>query len=410
MEILYGKCAGLDVHKETVVACVRRVSRNQVHQEVRTFSTTTKSLYDLAEWLESQHVAAVAMEATGVYWKPVWHVLEASGFKLILANAAHIKAVPGRKTDVNDAMWIADLLAHGLIRGSFVPEQPIQELRDLTRARKQFVREHTQHVQRIHKVLEDANVKITSVITDIMGRSGRDFLEAIIGGATDPLALAALGNSRLKATTEELAEALRGHVTSHHRFLLKFYLDQADATENAISRLDQEVAALLGPFREAVMNVSTVPGIAETAAAAIVSEIGTDMSKFPTADHLVSWATLCPRNDESAGKHRSTRIRRGSSWLKPILIQAAWAAVRKKDSYERALFLRLKSRRGPRKAIVAVAASMLRAIYCILRDGVPYRSLGPNHFDNLSKERTKKRLIKRLNQLGYEVALTEAAA
>jgi len=398
------------VHKDTVVACIRRLSRNQVRQEVRTFSTMTRSLYELADWLASERVTTVAMEATGVYWKPVWHVLEASGFKLVLANAAHIKAVPGRKTDVNDATWIADLLAHGLIRGSFIPEQPVQELRDLTRTRKQFVRERTQHVQRIQKILEDANIKLASVLSDITGRSGRDILDAIIAGQTDPAALAALGNKRLQATPEELAEALRGHVTPHHRFLLEFYKGQIEATEQAIAQLDAEVAALLDPFRQAIDNVSTVPGFADTNATALVGEIGSDMSRFPTAGHLVSWATLCPRNDESAGKRRSTRIRKGGSWLKPLLVQAAWSAIKKKDSYERALFLRLKSRRGPQKAIVAVAASMLRAIYYILRDGVPYRSLGANHFDGLQRDRAKRRLVHRLNQLGYQVELTEVVA
>lgn len=409
MEVIHAKCAGLDVHKETVVACVRLVRGGQIHQEVRTFSTVTKSLYDLAAWLASEEVTAAAMEATGVYWKPVWHVLEASGLTPILANAAHIKSVPGRKTDVNDATWIADLLAHGLIRGSFVPERPIQELRDLTRTRKQFVRERTQHVQRIHKVLEDANVKITSVITDIMGRSGRSFLSAIIAGEADPERLAQLGSTRLRATHEQLAEALRGHVTPHHRFMLKFYLGQVEGTDLAIAELDTEVAALLQPFHDAVINLTTVPGIAEIAATAIISEIGIDMSHFPSADHLVSWATLCPRNDESAGRRRSTRIRKGASWLKPLLVQAAWSAVRKKNSYERSLFLRLKARRGPQKAIVAVAASMLRAIYHILRNGVPYRDLGPNHFDTITREHSKMRLVRRLQALGYDVEVKEVA-
>ena len=409
MEVVHSRCGGLDVHKETVVACVRVIEGGKVRQEVRTFSTITKSLYELGEWLLAEQVMAVAMEATGVYWKPVWHVLEASGLSLVLANAAHIKAVPGRKTDVNDAMWIADLLAHGLIRGSFVPPTQVQELRDLTRTRKQFTRERTQHVQRLHKVLEDANIKITSVISDITGKSGRAFLDAIINGETDPVALAKLGSTRLRATPEQLAEALRGHVTAHHRFMLKFYANQVDDTDRALASLDTEVAALLKPFQEAVTNVSTVPGVGETVAAAIVSEIGFDMARFPSASHLVSWATLCPRADESAGRHRSTRIRKGANWLKPMLVQAAWSAVRKKSSYERSLFLRLKGRRGPLKAIVAVAASMLRAIYHILRDNVPYRDLGPAHFDSADREHAKKRLVHRLKRLGYQVDIREAA-
>lgn len=409
MEVVHARCAGLDVHKATVVACVRISAEGRIRQEVRTFGTLTKSLYALAEWLMAEEVGCVAMEATGVYWKPVWHVLEASGLELVLANAAHIKAVPGRKTDVNDATWIADLLAHGLIRGSFVPPTQVQELRDLTRTRKQFSRERTQHVQRLHKVLEDANIKITSVISDITGKSGRAFLDAIVAGETDPVELAKLGSARLQASPEVLAEALRGHVTAHHRFMLKFYADQVDDTDRALAALDTQVAALLKPFQEAVANVSTMPGVGETAAAAIVSEIGFDMTRFPSASHLVSWATLCPRSDQSAGKHRSTRIRKGASWLKPMLVQAAWSAVRKKKSYERALFLRLKSRRGPLKAIVAVAASMLRAIFYILRDNVPYRSLGEHHFDTLDVEKAKNRLVHRLNELGYQVDLRPAA-
>lgn len=391
------------------MACVRVVKRGEVHHEVRTFSTMTSSLYELADWLQQNRVTQVAMEATGVYWRPVWHILEAAELDLVLANAAHIKAVPGRKTDVNDATWMADLVAHGLIRPSFVPPTRIQELRDLTRARKQFTRERTQHVQRIHKVLEDANIKVTSVISDIMGMSGRKFLAALISGVTDPFELARLGSSRLQAAPETLAEALRGYVTDHHRFLLEFYLDQADHTDRALARLDEKVAALLEPFQRAVEHVSTVPGVGPTSAAAILAEIGIDMSRFPSANHLVSWATLCPRSDESAGARRSTRIRKGGSWLKPVLIQAAWSAVRTKDSYERALFHRLKSHRGPQKAIVAVAASMLRAIYAIVRDDTPYRSLGQDHFASIDRERAKSRLVARLNKLGYEVDIKDAA-
>lgn len=409
MQTVHSRCAGLDVHKETVVACVRVVEDGQVGHEVRTFSTVTASLYELAEWLCEKRIAVAAMEATGVYWRPVWHVLESAGLHLILVNAAHVKAVPGRKTDVNDATWLADLVAHGLVRESFVPPTSIQELRDLTRARKQFTRERTQHVQRIHKVLEDANIKITSAISDVMGKSGRAFLDALIAGVTDPVALARLGNSRLKASPQTLAKALRGHVTPHHRFMLRFYLDQVDHTDHALARLEEQVAALLEPFRDTIDHVSTVPGIGPTAAAAIIAEIGLDMSRFQTASHLVSWATLCPRNDESAGKQRSTRVRKGSNWLKPMLVQAAWSAVRTKNSYERALFQRLKARRGAQKAIVAVAASMLRAIYCVIRDKTPYRSLTPDHFDQVNHDRTRRHLVQRLEKLGYTVEITEAA-
>lgn len=409
MQIVHQRCAGLDVHKKEVVACVRIQAKRKVREEVRRFSTMTSALYELAQWLESEKVTLVGMEATGVYWRPVWHILEASELSLMLVNAAHVKAVPGRKSDVNDATWLASLVAHGLVRASFVPPTNVQELRDLTRARKQMTRERTQHVQRIHKVLEDANIKITSVISDVMGRSGRKFLQALIDGVTDPEELARLGSARLKAQRGTLVEALRGHITDHHRFMLGFYLEQANETDRALARLDERVAALLEPLRDLVEYLRGVPGIETIAATAILAEIGFDMSRFPSAKHLVSWACLCPRSDESAGKRRSTRIRAGRGWLKPMLVQAAWSAVRTKGSYERALFQRLKARRGPQKAIVAVAASLLRAIYGILRDGVPYRSLGADHFDTVGRERRKQRLVRQLTSLGYSVTIEDVA-
>ena len=408
MEVLHTRCAGLDVHKDTVVACVRLASGNQVSQDVRTFGTTTKELLALSDWLSEQDCTHVAMEATGVYWKPVWHVLEGS-FELLLANAAHIKNVPGRKTDVNDAMWIADLLAHGLIRPSFVPETPIQDLRTLTRTRKQLVRGRVQHVQRIQKTLEDANLKIASAISDIMGVSGRAILNALIEGETDPEKLVALTGKRLKASHQTLVEALRGHVTKHHRFLLKLHMDQIASIEAAIDAIDTEIGAALDPFRAEALRLTTIPGVRDIAAQVILSEIGADMSRFPTAGHLLSWAGLCPRNDESAGKRRSTRVRDGSKWLKTTLVQAAWAATCVKETYLRAQFLRIKSRRGPKKAILAVAASILTAVYFMLRDGVEYRELGANYFDHLDKKKTVARLVRRLNDLGCEVELKNVA-
>lgn len=409
MKVVHRRSAGLDVHKKQAVACVRIQEGRKVREEVRTFSTMTSALFELAQWLQAERVTVVGMEATGVYWRPVWHILEATGLELMLVNAADVKAVPGRKSDVNDAMWLASLVAHGLVRASFVPPTSVQELRDLTRARKQMTRERTQHVQRIHKVLEDANIKITSAISDVMGKSGRAFLEALIGGESDPEKLARLGSTRLKAPRKTLVEALRGHVTDHHRFMLRFYLDQADQADTALGRLDEQVAALLEPFRDVVEHVSSVPGIGLTTAQALLAEIGFDMSRFPTANHLVSWACLCPRSDESAGKRRSTRTRRGGGWIKPLLVQAAWSAVRKNDSYEKALFLRLKARRGPQKAIVAVAASLLRVAYAIVRDGAPYRSLGPNHFQTFHRERQKRRHLRQLERLGFKVTIEDAA-
>lgn len=409
MELNHARCAGLDVHKDTVVACVRVAEDGKARTEVRTFGTTTTSLMRLGDWLREERVTAVAMEATGVYWKPVWHLLESEEFELILANAAHIKAVPGRKTDVNDAMWIADLLAHGLIRNAFVPEAKIQHLRDFTRTRKQFVREKSRHVQRVQKVLQDCNIKLDSVITDITGKSGRAILRAIIAGETSAEELAKLGDVRLKATPEELAEACRGFVTDHHRFLLQLELDQVEHIEGVIAQIEGEAAKALQPFRSQVEALDTIPGVDATAAAVIIAEIGVDMSRFPTDDHLISWAGLCPRSDESAGKRRSKRIRDGAPWLRVTLVQAAWAAVRKKHSYERALFMRLKSRRGPQKAIIAVARTLLQAAYFILKRGAQYQSLGPDHFASLDRERTKNRLVHHLKKLGYNVEIAEAA-
>jgi transposase len=409
MEVLHPRCCGLDVHKETVVACVRRVIDGKTVKEVRTFSTTTASLIALSEWLTASKCTHVAMEATGVYWKSVWHILSDEDFELVLANAAHIKNVPGRKTDVKDADWVSDLLAHGLIRPSFVPDPPTQEMRTFLRTRKQFVREKTSHILRIQKTLEDANIKLDSVITDIMGLSGRKMIEALIAGEKDPAKLARLADPRVKASQENLRQALRGRVTRQHRFLLRLHLDQIDGFDVAIAKIDAEVEASIAPFRTAVEQVATTPGVKALAARTILSEIGTDMSRFATDAHLVSWACLCPRNDESAGKRRSTRIRKGSPWLKTTLVQCAWAATRVKNSYLNALFHRIKARRGPKKAIVAVAASILTAIYHMLKDGTMYHDLGPNHIDPRAKERQKSRLVKRLADLGYAVELVPQA-
>jgi transposase len=408
MEVVYPRCAGLDVHKDTVVACSRVVTKGRVKQEVKTFQTTTQGLLALADWLTTHGCTHAAMEATGVYWKPVWHILE-SVCELVLANAAHIRNVPGRKTDVNDAMWIADLLAHGLIRASFVPGSSIQALRDLTRTRKQLVRQKAQHVQRIQKTLEDANLKLTGVLTDILGQSGRAILKALIGGQTDPEQLADLANYRVKANRAARVEALRGQVTEHHRFMWGLHLGQIDALDKAIAQVDSQVGALLEPMRERADLLTTVPGVSDVVAQVVISEIGVEMGRFPTAGHLLSWAGLCPRNDESAGKRRSTRIRDGAPWLKTTLVQAAWCAVRTKGTYLRAQFQRLKSRRGPKKAIVAVAASMLTAMYYMLRDGVEYRELGADYFERRDKQKVVQRLVRRLEELGCQVQVGVAA-
>ena len=408
MEVLYPRCAGLDVHLGSVVASVRLHHEVRPQCVVKTFGTTTKELLALAEWLTEHGVTHVAMEATGIYWKPVWHLLDGS-FELVLANAAHIKNVPGRKTDANDAAWIAELLAHGLIRASFVPPTSIQELRMLLRTRKQLVRERTQHVQRLQKVLEDANLKIASAVSDILGTSGRAILQALIAGETRPEELLDLTTGRLRANRQTLLESLRGRVGPHHRFLLGLHLGQIDALDRALKAVDTEVGSHLDPFRAQVAHLITMPGISDLAAQTIVSEIGIDMGRFPSAGHLLSWAGLCPRNDESAGKRRSTRLRQGAPWLKPLLTQAAWGAARTKNCYLRAQFLRIKSRRGPKKAIMAVAASMLTSAYYMLRDDIDYQDLGHDYFDRLDRAKTAGRHVKRLEALGYLVEIKEAA-
>jgi transposase len=420
MEVLYPHCAGLDVHKDTVVACVRHMANGSVRREVRTFKTTTKELLALSDWLAGEGCTHLAMEATGVYWKPVWHVLSDGDFALLLANAAHVKNVPGRKTDVNDATWLADLLAHGLIRGSFVPDAPTQEMRNLLRTRKQFVRERSSHVQRIQKTLEDANIKLDSVITDILGLSGRRMIEALIAGETNATALATLAHRRIKAGPAELEAALRGRVTEHHRFMLRLLLQHIDAIDAAITRIDQEVGDKVEPFRAAIALLTSIPGVSVLSAEFILAEIGRDMSRFPTAGHLISWAGLCPKNDESPtgqarglkahGKRRSTRMRKGAPWLKTTLVQCAWAASRRKASYLQAQFHRLRARRGAKKAIGALAASILTTVYHMLITGELYHDLGPDHFDRRAKTAQTSRLVTRLQNLGYAVQLTALPA
>jgi transposase len=423
MEVMHQRCAGLDVDKEMIVACVRLLVGNRVTRECRTFDTSTAGLLALRSWLTAAGCTHVAMEATGVYWKPVWNILSDGDFDLIVANAAHLKNVPGRKTDVNDAMWIADLVACGLIRASFVPNPVIQDLRSLRRARKQLGREQASHVQRRQKTLEEANIKLDSVITDIVGVTGRRMITALIDGEINPLRLADMADRRLKAPRDKLAEALRGRVTEHHRFLLRLYLGQYDALAAAIGSIDQEVDAVIAKmdaaveagqatFRSLILLLCSVPGISTLAATAILSDpqgsaskIGRDMSRFATAGHLLAWAGLCPSQNESAGKRKSSRLRKGAPWLKTMLVPCAWAASRKKDSYYKAQFHRLRSRRGPKKAICAVAAAMLTAIYHMLTHGTPHQDLGADHFDRRSTEMKAKRLVGQLAKLGFQVQL-----
>jgi len=391
------------------VACARLVGESGgVTQETRTFEATTKGLLELQTWLLEQGVTHAVMEATGVYWKPVWHVLEGT-IALLLGNAAHLRNVPGRKSDVSDAEWLANLVAHGLVRGSFVPPGPVQELRDLTRTRKQLMRERTRHIQRIQKTLEDANIKLSSVLSDVVGVSGRRMLDALIAGESDPDVLASLVHARVLAKREDLREALRGRATPHHRYLLKLHLAQVDSLDALVADLDGQIGEHLRPFRDAVERLDAIPGVSATAAAVIVSEIGDDMKRFPTAGHLVSWAGLCPRMDESAGRRRSTRIRKGAPWLKVVLVQCALSAARVKNSYYRAQYHRLRTRRGAKKAAIAVAASLLTAIYHMLKDGTLFEDLGVRYFDRRDETKVVNRLTRRLNDLGYAVELRKAA-
>ena len=420
MDVLYPHCAGLDVHKAIIVACVRSVVGARTTRECRTFETSTTGLQALLAWLTEQGCTHVAMEATGVYWKPVWNILSDGGFALIVANAAHIKTVPGRKSDVNDATWIADLLAGGLIRASFVPAQDFQELRALLRTRTQLTREQTRHIQRLQKTLEEANIKLDTAISDVMGVSGRRMVEALIAGETNPVVLAALADRRIKAPREDLIEALRGRLTEHHRFMLRLHLDQHDRVaaavasvdaeiDAAIARMDQREAAGRASFRALILLLSTVPGVGLLAATVILAEIGTDMSRFPTAGHLLSWAGFCPGQNESAGKHRSAKLRKGAPWLKVILIQCAWSASRTKGSYYKAQFWRLCARHGKKKATCAVAASMLTAIYHMLKNGTEHHDLGAEYFDRRPAEAKANKLVGQLAKLGFAVELRPLA-
>ena len=421
MEIIHERVAGLDVHKAMIVACVRLTVNGKVGRECRTFGTTTAALLELLAWLRESGCTHVAMEATGVYWKPVWNILSDGDFELIVANAAHIKNVPGRKTDVNDATWIADLLACGLIRASFVPDEAFQELRSLLRTRKQLLHEQTRHVQRIQKTLEEGNIKLDSVISDILGVSGRRMVEAMIEGVRNPVKLAALADGRIKAKPKDLYDALHGRLTDHHRFMLQLHLTQYDALASAIIKIDQEVdaaaarmdgeakAAGQATFRDLIGLLSGIPGVGELSATMILAEAGRDMNRFPTAGHLLAWAGLCPGQNESAGKHKRSRMRKGDRWLKAVMVQCAVSAVKKKDSYYKAQFNRLRAKHGSKKAFCAVAASMLTAIYHMLKNGVEHRDLGADYFDKRSTDLKAKRLVTQLAKLGYQVQLQPLA-
>ena len=410
MEVMHQCCAGLDVHQAEIVACVRQATGAKRTYTLERFPTTTQGLVALMAWLQARGVTHAVLEATGVYWKPVWQVLEGT-VDLLLAHPATVKAIPGRKSDQNDAMWLADLLAHGLIRGSYVPPVAIQELRDLTRTRQQLVRERSQHVLRLQKTLDDANIKIAGIVTHLLGASGRGILQALIAGETAPerLLLSTTGRLR-KVSPEELLTRLEGRVTTHHRFLLRLHLTQVDALDATLATLDQELEQRLTPFRATLTRLTAIPGVETVLARTLLAEIGPDVTAFPTAAHLRAWACVAPRLDQSAGHRRSTRQRLGSRWLKPMLIQAAWAAVRCPRSYFRAQYYRLRARRGPKKAIGAVAASLLTTIYHLLQSpDRAFHDLGPDYFTQLDPTRAVRRLTSRLEALGYTVQITPAA-
>jgi transposase len=406
MDTLYARCAGLDVHKETVVACVRLAEgAGKVRQEVRTFGTMTNQLLELSDWLTAQGVTHVAMESTGVYWKPIWNILEGQ-FAILLVNAQHIKQVPGRKTDVKDAEWIAQLLQHGLLRASFVPCTPQRQLRELTRQRRQLVGAKASVANRIQKVLEDANLKLGSVASDVLGVSGRDMLRAIVEGRQQPELLAELARGKLRNKIPRLRLALHGHVTEHHRFLLRLFLDELTQLEGLIDRLTARIQEVLPPpFAEATRRLATIPGIDVRAAENILAEIGTDMGQFPTAGHLASWVGMCSGNHQSAGKRQSGRTTKGNRWLRTTLVQVAWAASHTKKTYLSAQYRRLASRRGKKRALVAVGHTILVIIYHLLKKGNTYADLGPDYLDQLDTQGLTRGLVRRLERLGHEVTL-----
>jgi transposase len=406
MKMVHERCCGLDVHKKTVVACVL----NSSGREVRTFGTVTQELLRLADWLHEERVSHVAMESTGVYWKPVYNLLEDQGIELMVVNAQHMKAVPGRKTDVKDAEWIADLLRHGLLRASFIPDRGQRELRELVRYRRRLVEQRADVVRRLQKVLEGANIKLGDVASDVMGVSGRAMLRALAEGQEDPTELSQLAKTSLRKKKVELQLALEGSVGAHQRFMLRRQLHEVEFLEGEIAAMNAEIEARMRPFEAAIAHIDAIPGLGRRSAEAIIAEIGIDMSRFPTDKHLASWARLCPGNNESAGKRRSGWTGRGNPWLRTTMVEAAWAASRNPNGYFGALYRHLVSRRGKKRAIVAVAHALLVAIYHMLKDGTAYQDLGPGHFDRIDREALIRRSVRRLERLGYQVSIKEVAA
>ena len=414
MDVLIDRCAGIDVDKKTIKVAVRTPggSRRR-HQEIRTFRTFQADLQDLVQWLVSEGVTHVAMESTGVYWKPVFYALEEAIPEVLLVNARHLKQVPGRKTDVTDAAWIAQCLECGLLRGSFVPPGAIRELRDLTRYRKALVGERSREVQRIDKVLEDAGIKLSAVASETLGVSARAMIEALIAGERDPQVLADLAQKRLRAKIPELRRALVGRFGDHHARILRLALDHIDHLDAAIASLDDQVEEEMAPFGEQLERLQTIPGVARRTAETIIAECGVDMACFPTASHLASWAGVCPGNNQSGGKRKSGKRRKGNKWLGAALTEAGWAASRTRGTYLASQFFQIRRRRGEERAVMAVAHSLLVIAYYILLTGQPYHELGADYFvQRFDPDAYRRRLVRQLESLGFEVALTakEAAA
>ena len=400
LEVIYQCCCGLDVHKRTIAAGVRRLLEDGgMHQETRTFGTMTRDILALADWLAAESVSHAALESTGSYWKPVYNLLEGR-FRMVLVNARHVKHVPGRKTNVKDCQWLGQLLQAGLLRGSVIPERPQRELRDLTRHRSQLVGERSRAANRIHKILEDANLKLAAVASDILGASGRDMLRALIRGETDAGEMADLARRQLRSKIPELRPALEGKVTAHHRFMLGELLNHLEYLENRIEAFSR-------PFAPAIAKAATMPGFDPRSAQNVVAEIGADMGVFPSAPHLASWAGVCPGNNESAGKRKSGKTTKGNRWLRSALSQSAWSAAREKDSYFQAQYRRLAGRRGKKRAIVAVAHSLLTIIYPMLKDASDYRELGCDYLDQCNARSLLPHLLKRIKDMGYQVTLQE---
>jgi len=405
MDVLYARCAGIDVHKKMVVAClITPDATGTPTKETRTYGTMTADLLEMMDWLVDAGCTHVAMESTGVFWKPLYNLMEGA-LEILVVNAAHMKNVPGRKTDVKDAEWIADLLRLGLLQASFIPDRPQRELRELTRYRTSLLQERSAEVNRLQKTLEGANIKLSSVATDIMGKSGRDMLAALVAGRTDAAALAQLARGKLREKLPQLEKALRGQFAAHQRFLVAQQLAHIDGLDEIIERVSAEIGERVRPFEREIAQVDTVTGIGRRTAEVLVAEVGTDLARFRTHRHLASWAGLCPGNNESAGKHKGGKTRKGSPWLRAALVEAAKAAGRSKKTYLGAQYRRIAARRGAKRAAVAVAHSILVIVYHILTKHEPYHDLGVTYFDERDRQAVERRLVKRLQALGYEVSL-----